>query len=106
MINLKLNYLPKSLIQSNECQNKCSQILTGSIVSGETARSITSEYLSGTRYIFTMTIEFGRSYMATFRLRVGIESAVAKFFGGAGVSPVEITVEPAFLMSVNDADTL
>lgn len=29
VLNLKLDFLPKNLMQSNECQNKCNQILNG-----------------------------------------------------------------------------
>lgn len=105
MINLKLNYLPSSLLQAAECSNKCNQILTGSIVSGDnSAVSITSEYLAGTKFIFTLTVEFGRPYIGKFRLNVGVSSSVLKYFGGLGVQPLDITVEPAYLMAVA-ADT-
>ncbi len=92
VVNIKINYLPESLIQAQECSNKCSQLLTGAIISGDNALSITSEYLPGTRYMFTMTIEFGRSYMAQFKLKISINNSVLKYFGGASISPLECSV--------------
>lgn len=89
VINLKLNYLPNSLIQSQDCANKCNQILVGTITGGDRSSvSITSEYLSGTRYFFSMTIEFGRSYMAKFTLNINVNSSLQKYFGGIGVEPL------------------
>lgn len=103
VINLKLNYLPSSLLQSAECSDKCNQILNGVIISGDqNAVSITSEYIPGTRYIFSLTIEFGRPYIAKFRLSVRVNNSVSKFFGGIGVQPLEINVEPSYLMSIQD----
>ncbi len=89
VINLRLNYLPNSLIQSQDCANKCNQILVGTISSGDRSSvSITSEYLAGTRYLFTMTIEFGRTYIAKFTLNVNVRSSLQKYFGGIGVEPL------------------
>lgn len=107
VVNIKLNYLPGSLIQSQDCSNKCSQILVGAITEGDrNVVSIVSEYLSGTKYIFTMTVEFGRSYMAQFKLNVSINNSMAKYFGGIGVNPLEITVTPSSLMAIGEAEKL
>lgn len=56
VINVKLNYFPASLLEANDCANKCNQILEGKIIEGDNAVSIVSEYVLGTSYIFTVTI--------------------------------------------------
>ena len=64
VLNLRVNYIPASLLISHDCEDSCSQILTGTILSGDTSSlGITSHFLAGTAYDFTMTIEFGRPYM-------------------------------------------
>lgn len=108
-INVKINYMPSALLQSQECANKCSQILTGSITEGDRSSiSITSEYLGGTKYIFTVTIEFGRPYIARFKLQIGIANNLLKYFGGLSAQPLEVTVEPSYLSAIADGnrDTL
>lgn len=55
IVNVKLDYMPKSLIQSTECNDRCSSVLMASII-GENALRIKSTYLSGTRYGFTVEI--------------------------------------------------
>jgi hypothetical protein len=39
-----------------------------------------------------MTIEFGRTYMARFKLNIGVNSSYMKFFGGMGVQPIDVVV--------------
>lgn len=100
--------MPGSLLQSAECANKCSQILVGTITGGDkSAVSITSEFLAGTRYIFSVTVEFGRTYMAKFNLNVAVSSALSKYFGGIQIQPLDITIEPSYLMAIsNNQDRL
>lgn len=84
--------------------NKCGQVLTASIIEGDrSAISITSEYLGGTRYIFTVVVEFGRPYIAKFKLSVGVNSSVSKYFGGIPVQGLDISVEPSYLMAVSQS---
>lgn len=40
VINVKLNYFPASLLEANDCANKCNQILEGKIIEGDNAVSI------------------------------------------------------------------
>lgn len=54
-------------------------------------------------------MEFGRPYIGKFRLNIGINGMVAKYFGGLGVQQLDLTVEPAYLMAISDnsrSDTL
>lgn len=68
-MNIKADYLPKGLLQSQECHNSCSQILVGTILPSSTPfTSMRSEYIVGTSYSFTVEIEFSRSYMQSFTL--------------------------------------
>lgn len=55
ILNLRLDYLPRRLISSSDCKNKCESVLVGKMVSGDMgATSITSSYLAGTTYSFSM----------------------------------------------------
>ena len=59
--------MPKTLIQSADCNNKCFNVLIGQIVSGDqSATSITSQYIPGSTYTFSVTVEFGKEYMGEF----------------------------------------
>ena len=54
--------------------------------------------------MFTMNIEFGRTYMSKFTLNVSINKSFMKYFGGKGVDSATITVEPSYLMAIDDRD--
>ena len=57
ILNIKLDYLPKKLISSADCANKCRNILVGNITSGDTgATSITSHFIPGTSFSFTVEV--------------------------------------------------
>jgi hypothetical protein len=51
-----------------------------------------------------MNIEFGRTYMSKFTLNVSINKSFMKYFGGKGVDSATITVEPSYLMAIDDRD--
>lgn len=56
-MNIKLDYLPRNLIQSPDCNNRCSNILDGRIVAGDSNTvSLRSSYISGTAYTFSFEI--------------------------------------------------
>ena len=57
IVNIKLDYMPKELLQSPDCNDRCSNVLDGELVSGDTkAVSIKSSYLAGTSYSFSVEI--------------------------------------------------
>lgn len=62
VLNVRLNYLPKALLQSaNDCRDNCNSVLTTQIVKGFTgAKSITARYIPTTSFIFSIEIDFGR----------------------------------------------
>jgi hypothetical protein len=103
VIQLKINYLPNSLFVSNDCANQCSQVLVGSITSGDSSSiSITSQYLVGTNYIFLITIQFGKPYIAPFNLNVGVNSNLKKYFGNIPIQNCNVAVQPSYLAAVTD----
>ena len=54
VVNVKLDYMSSELLQSLDCNDRCSQVLDASIVEGETAVRIKSSYISGSRYAFSI----------------------------------------------------
>ena len=67
IVNVKVDYLPKDLLQSSDCNDRCSNVLDGKMVAGDTnAISVRSKYLAGTTYTFSVEIDFGRSYIGAF----------------------------------------
>ena len=61
--------MPKKLIQSADCNDRCSNVLDGKLTAGDMdAVSIKSTYISGTTYSFSVEIDFGRSYIGKFTL--------------------------------------
>ncbi len=69
VINIKIDYLPKNLLQSSDCNDRCSNVLDGQITGGDkNAVSIKSSYISGSIYTFSFEIEFGRPYIGQFTL--------------------------------------
>lgn len=107
IINMKVNYIPPELSASTDCANKCNNIVVGTITSGDkSAISITSQYLAGTSYIFTITVEFGKPYIAAFTLHVGINPDLMKYFGAIPVESYDIAIQPSYLSSVVDSEAL
>ena len=69
IVNIKVDYLPKVLLQSEDCNNRCSNVLDGKLIAGDTNMiSVRSKYLAGTTYTFSVEIDFGRSYIGEFTL--------------------------------------
>jgi hypothetical protein len=110
LLNVKLDYLPQNLLYSADCHNQCQNVVVGNIVDGDTgATSITSQYLPGTSFSFSVTVEFGRTYIGPFTIEVGIDRAVSqKYFGSVSTiaSTLVVDVNPAFLSLVSDDDSL
>jgi hypothetical protein len=101
--------MPKTLLQSADCKNKCLNILIGEIVRGDSnVLSITSEYIPGSSYSFSMEIEFGRNYIGEFEIQVKIDPAIGrKYFGNVSANQmINITVNPAFLSEIDNRDAL
>ena len=103
IVNVKLDYLPKNLLQSSDCNDRCSNVLDGQVKGGEKPISIKSSYLSGTTYSFSVEVDFGRSYIGLFTLEVRINPEIGdKYFGNVGTNEVlEVKVNPAYLSKVN-----
>lgn len=105
VLNVRLDYLPQSLIQSKDCSNKCRNVLVGEIIDGDDgALSISSEYLPGSSFSFSVKIDFGRPYMGKFTIKISIDRAIGqKYFGQVSASQsITIDVEPSFLSVTNN----
>ena len=105
ILNIRLDYLPQSLIQSADCNNKCFNVLVGKIMDGDKgATSITSEYISGSSYSFSVKIEFGRPYIGKFTVKISIDRAIGqKYFGQVSASQsIDVEVNPSYLSAITD----
>lgn len=105
VLNLRVSYIPNSLLIATECKDSCSQILVGTVTSGDSSTlGITSKYLAGTAYDFTLTIEFGRPYIGQFTIKVDINrNSVGKYFGAIPINPITIVVNPTYLAAVEQS---
>ena len=109
ILNIRLDYLPKKLISSTDCADKCRNILVGNITSGDTgATSITSHYIPGTSFSFSVEVEFDRPYIGEFTIMISIDRAIGlKYFSPISTAnSLTIDVKPSFLAAVNLDDTL
>lgn len=106
VLNIKLNYLPSSLLFSGDCANNCNQVLKASLVSGDrSAISIVSAFVVGTKYSFTVTVDFGRPYIGEFSISIGIDqSLVPKYFGSIPTDTLEFDVKPSYLAALRESD--
>ena len=74
IINVKLNYLPKALIDSAvDCKNRCNKVLSAKIISGDkSAVSIVAQYIPNSRYSFSVEVHFSKEPIGMFVLQVGV----------------------------------
>lgn len=55
VVNVNIDYLPKNLLQSTDCNDRCSNVLDGHILSGDSeVVSIRASYLAGTGFTFSI----------------------------------------------------
>lgn len=110
IVNVKLNYLPRALIDSAvDCKNKCNNVLSAQIISGDkSAVSIVAQYIPNSSYSFSIEVNFGKEPIGMFVLQVGVRpSIVAKYFGQIDASQtVNVNVNPAFFTTHNGQDVL
>ena len=86
-------------------------MLDGKIVSGDAqAVSITSYFLAGTSFSFSMEIEYRRSYIGAFTLEVKVSPTIVnKYYTPLAVGtsqPLTVQVNPALLSKAEDPDIL
>jgi len=110
IINIKVNYLPKALLDSAvDCKNKCDKVLSAKIVSGDkSAHSIVAMYIPNSRYSFSVEVIFGREPIGIFALQVGIRPTIAaKYFGQIDASStVNVNVNPSYFTRAAANDVL
>ena len=101
ILNVQLNYLPLSLLESSVCNtyNQCKKVLDIEIVDGfNKYTSIVSKFIPGSSFTFSIVFEFGIEPIGIFDAKIGIKSEFASFFGGVDISPsITVTVNPALL---------
>lgn len=101
VINVMVNYMPLSLIQSStDCSNNCKDILSVQLVSGfVSTTSIVVSYLPSSSFSFSVEIGFGVEPIGMFTAQIGINpNLVQRYFSGIDVSNgLTVNVNPAFL---------
>ena len=78
--------------------------MVGEIINGDqSSTSMKSKYISGTSFSFSFEIEFGRSYIGKFTIRIKINPVIAtKYYGGASPGQmIQIDVNPSYLAKEN-----
>ena len=110
IINVKLNYLPKALIDSAvDCKNRCNKVLSAQIISGDkSAVSIVAQYIPNSRYSFSVEVHFAKEPIGMFVLQVGVRPSIAsKYFGQIDASKtLNVNVNPAYFTTNMNTDTL
>lgn len=103
-MNVRLNFLPKALLDSdNDCKDSCNSVLTTEIVTGfKGAKSITARYIPTTSFIFSVEIDFGREPIGQFTVEIGVNQNLRnQYFSGIDASSkLRVDVNPAFLSLV------
>ena len=83
-------------------------MLDGKLTAGDTQTlSITSKFLPGTTFSFSVEIEFGRPYMGLFTLEITVNPTIAnKYFINVAPSTLTVEVNPALLSRIDKEDKL
>ena len=98
VLNIKIDYLPKQLMQSSDCNDRCSQVLVASVLSGDSPTSIRSSYVSGSRYTFSVELEFGKPYVSRFRVEIKVNPSLSRYFQAVSIGNTFVTeVNPSQL---------
>jgi hypothetical protein len=101
VLNVRVNYLPLTLIQSaSDCSSNCRNVLSVKIVSGDSsAVSIVGSYIPTSSYSFSVVIDFQREPIGVFSVKIGINPLLAsKYFSGVDISnSITLDVNPALL---------
>ena len=110
IVNIKLNYMPKSLIDSaTDCKNRCNNVLQAKIVSGDmSAVSIMAQYIPNTSFSFSIVVNFAKEPIGMFSMQVGLRPSIAaKYFAGIDTSAITtVNVNPAFFSTASAGDVL
>lgn len=112
LLNVMVNYLPTNLTTNiKECNQSCDKILLVKLIDGQrTFLSISSNYIKGSSYSFSIEIDFGREPISQFTAEISINSQVKeRYFSGIDISTtLNVKVNPAFLALVHSKkeDTL
>lgn len=107
VLTVNIDYLPQALLQANECNDACSSVLIANITEGEKPISIKSSYTAGSRYSFSVELEFGKPYMNSFKGIIQINPSLTRFFQGVSITEgLAINVTPSYLSLAAKKDIL
>jgi hypothetical protein len=106
VINIRMNYLPKALLQSSDCNDRCSNVLVSSVLQGDQPVDIVSSYIAGTQYNFNVNLRFSKPYMNKFSLQIGVNPKIGKYFQGIAINkPFVYDINPSQLtLARNDVE--
>lgn len=74
------------------------------IINGDqSAVSISSHFIVGTKYSFAITIDYGRPYIGAFTASISVaQELIPRYFGAIPTDSLTVEVKPNYLASVND----
>jgi len=101
--NVRVSWLPTNLSSSG-----CKNCLDVTVTSGSIMPKITTKYIQGTSYSFSIQFDFVREPITDFDYRVRINQALQKqYFQGIDISYVAmVSVTPSLLAIDDPTDTL
>lgn len=86
VINIKIDVLPKALLQSKDCNDRCSGVINANVLSGDQPTSVRSSYISGSRYTFSVELEFGKPYINKFKVEIKVNPSLTSYFNPVSCS--------------------
>ena len=89
-------------MQSNDCNDRCSSLLYARVIGESQPVSIKSNFVPGSRYSFSVDIEFGRAYISKFTLSVGINQNLKRYFNQVNISTENFEINPAYLAKAEE----
>lgn len=94
VLNIRIDYLPRQLLQSRDCNDRCSQVLIANVLSGDQPTSARSSYISSSRFTFSVEMEFGKPYISKFKVEIKINPSLNSYFN-------PVSIGNTFVVDVN-----
>jgi hypothetical protein len=108
VLNIKIDYLPRTLLQSRDCNDRCSQVLVANVLNGDQPTSVRSSYISSSRYTFSVELEFGKPYISKFKVEIKINPSLNNYFNPVSIgNTFTVDVNPSQLtLALRDQNVL
>ena len=94
VLNIKIDYLPVELLQSKDCNDRCSNVIMAEVSNGDRPTSVRSYYVAGSRFSFSVELEFSRPYMSKFSAQIKVNPALSRYFK-------QVSIANGFSVDVN-----